>query len=142
MEIRSPNTELEWEAYYDLRFRILRAPLNQPLGSERNDGDQSGQHFALFDNDTIVAIARLDLAEKGVSQVRFVAVDDKIQGKGYGKRIMSAVEVASIEQGNSKMILHARDYAVDFYLHLGYTMLEKSHLLFGTLQHFKMEKVY
>ena len=48
MEIRAPKTDQEWEAYYNLRYKILRAPLNQPIGSERNDGDLTGQHFALF----------------------------------------------------------------------------------------------
>lgn len=142
MVIRAPKTDQEWEAYYNLRYKILRAPLNQPLGSERSDGDLTGQHFALFHEGTIRAIARLDQAEEGVSQVRFVAVDDTIQGKGFGRIIMEAAEKASIEQGNQKMVLQARDYALDFYLRLGYTLLEKSHLLFGVLQHYKMEKVY
>jgi predicted GNAT family N-acyltransferase len=142
MEIRAPKTDQEWEVYYSLRYRILRAPLNQPLGSERNDGDLTGQHFALFWEGKIAAIARLDQAEEGVSQVRFVAVDDAIQGKGFGRIIMEATEKTSIEQGNHKMVLQARDYAVDFYLRLGFTKLDMSHLLFGVLQHYKMEKVY
>ena len=142
MEIRAPKSDQEWEEYYALRYKTLRAPLDQPLGSERNDGDLTGQHFALFSEGSIVAIARLDQAEEGVSQVRFVAVDDSIRGKGFGRKIMEAIEKSSIKQGNRKMILQARDYAVDFYLRLGYTLLEKSHLLFGVLQHYKMEKVY
>ena len=40
----------------------------------------------------------------------------------------------------TKMILHARDYAVDFYLKLGYTLIEPSYKLFDELQHFLMEK--
>ncbi|MEN9442704.1 MAG: hypothetical protein RLZ33_2781, partial [Bacteroidota bacterium] len=48
MEIRSPQIEREWEEYFDLRYRILREPLNQPKGSERNDGDATGIHFALY----------------------------------------------------------------------------------------------
>ncbi len=142
MEIRSPQTEQEWEAYYGLRYRILREPLGQPLGSERNEGDATGIHFALFEDGAIKAIARLDQAEIGVSQVRFVAVDDQIQGKGYGRMIMEAAEAKSKALGNSKMILHARDYAVDFYLRLNYTVVEESYKLFDVLQHYLMEKAY
>ncbi|MDG1146998.1 MAG: GNAT family N-acetyltransferase [Crocinitomicaceae bacterium] len=142
IDIRKPITPKEWEKYYDLRYKLLRKPLDQPLGSERNDGDLAGQHFALYENDILRAIARLDQSEAGISQVRFVAVHTDSQGKGFGKLIMNAVEAKSLKRGNHKMILHARDYAVDFYLNLGYSKIKKSYKLFGTLQHYLMEKVY
>lgn len=138
--IRTPQNEKEWETYYDLRFRVLRKPLSQPLGSEKNDGDKTGIHFALFENENILAIARLDLMENKIAQVRFVAVDFDIQGRGFGKKIMLATESKSRELGMEKIILHARDYAVDFYLNLGYKMIQPSYKLFNVLQHFLMEK--
>ena len=133
MEVRSPQTAKEWEDYYDLRYRILREPLEQPRGSEKNEGDATGIHRA---------IARLDQAEPKISQTRFVAVDASTRGKGYGRIIMEAAERKSQEMGNEKMILHARDYALDFYLKIGYTNIEKSYKLYDVLQHFLMEKVY
>jgi N-acetylglutamate synthase-like GNAT family acetyltransferase len=140
VEIRTPITEAEWEAYYDLRFRVLREPLHQPRGSEKNEGDETGIHFALFDNNNILAIARLDLTEDDVAQVRFVAVEFNLQNQGNGKKIMLAVESKSKELGVNKIILHARDYAVDFYLNLGYRLIEPSYKLFDVLQHFLMDK--
>jgi predicted GNAT family N-acyltransferase len=140
IEIRSPRTDEEWEDYYDLRYRVLRAPLDQPRGSEHNEGDTTGIHFALYDNGKLQAIARLDQSAEHTSQVRFVAVESATQGKGYGRLIMQATEERSIAYGNTKMILHARDYAVDFYLKLGYTLIEPSYKLFDVLQHFLMEK--
>lgn len=142
MEIRSPQNEQEWEAYYDLRYRILREPLNKPRGSERNDGDVTGIHLALYDEGTLKAITRLDQPEATISQVRFVAVDSNTRGKGYGRLIMEAAENRSMEMGNHKMILHARDYALDFYLKIGYTNLGKSYKLYDILQHYEMEKIY
>ena len=142
MEVRSPQTDKEWEAYYDLRYRILREPLGKPRGSERNEGDATGIHLALYDEETLRAIARLDQAEPQISQTRFVAVDTSNQGKGYGRIIMKAAEQKSQEMGNKKMILHARDYALDFYLKIGYTSIEKSYKLYDVLQHYLMEKVY
>ncbi len=140
MEIRSPQTEREWEDYFDLRYRILREPLNQPIGSERNDGDATGIHFALYDNDIVKAIARLDQQDAEVFQVRFVAVEKAEQGAGYGRKIMEATEEKTKELSGQKIILHARDYAVDFYLKLNYTLIEPSYKLFDVLQHFLMEK--
>ncbi len=142
MEVRSPQTAKEWEDYYDLRYRILREPLEQPRGSEKNEGDATGIHLALYDQGILRAIARLDQAEPKISQTRFVAVDASTRGKGYGRIIMEAAERKSQEMGNEKMILHARDYALDFYLKIGYTNIEKSYKLYDVLQHFLMEKVY
>lgn len=143
IEIRAPRNEKEWEDYYDLRYRILRQPLGKERGSERNEGDVSGVHFALYENGVLKGIARLDKTdEPGVAQVRFVAVESDQQGKGYGAEIMEAVEETSQQRGDHKMILHARDYAVDFYLKLGYSIVEKSYKLFDVLQHYLMERKY
>lgn len=140
IEIRSPRTDEEWVNYYDLRYRVLREPLHQPLGSEKNDGDETGIHFGLYEENELKAIARLDEVDMDTAQTRFVAVELGEQRKGYGKLIMYAVEQEAIEKEYRKMILHARDYAVDFYLDLGYTLLEPSYKLFDVLQHFLMEK--
>ena len=140
MEIRAPKTEKEWEAYYDLRYEVLRKPLGKPIGSERNEGDAIGIHFALFDNDVIRAIARLDPIDKNTCQVRFVAVSSEIQGKGYGKLIMLRVEAEGRKEGYSKLILHARDYAVEFYKKLDYKLIGESYKLFDILQHYLIEK--
>ena len=142
IEIRSPKTKLEWENYYDLRFRVLREPWQQPRGSEKNDGDNIGIHLALFQFGIIKAIARLDISEKSIGQVRFVAVETNNQGKGFGGLIMSEVEKESIARGDTQMILHAREQAVGFYLNLGYNKVEKSHLLFDKIQHYLMQKRY
>ncbi|MFN5416348.1 MAG: GNAT family N-acetyltransferase [Flavobacteriia bacterium] len=139
-EIRTPETEQEWEAYYDLRYRILRKPLHQPLGSEKNEGDVTGIHFAYFEGGSIIAIARLDYQENQIAQIRFVAVESNLQAKGIGKTIMLELERRCIVDGKHKIILHARDYAVDFYLKLDYVLVEKSYKLFDVLQHFLMEK--
>lgn len=142
ISIRLPNTPDEWDDYYRLRYLVLRKPLGQTEGSERNEGDLTGEHFALYEDDVLRAIARLDTYVPTISQVRFVAVDTSIQGKGYGKLIMEAVENRSKETGNTKMILHARDYAVPFYEKLNYIIVEKSYKLFDVLQHYLMEKEY
>lgn len=140
MEIRTPDTESEWSDYYDLRYRILRQPLGKERGSERNEGDAEGIHFALFENGKIEAIARLDSVNSTTCQVRFVAVEQQLQGKGYGKRIMQAVEEHGRQEGFELLILHARDYALPFYKKLGYILIGPSYKLFDILQHFRMEK--
>lgn len=140
MEIRSPKTTDEWKSYYDLRYRVLRAPWKQPEGSEHDEGDQSAIHFALIEHTKVLACARLDLQEGSLAQVRFVATDPSVQGKGLGKKIMQAVEQEAIQQKISLIQLQARENAVLFYQHLGYELIEKTYLLFGEIQHYMMQK--
>lgn len=138
--IRTPETAQEWDAYYDLRYRILRAPLNQERGTERNEGDATGIHFALYEQETLIAVSRLDKLEQNIFQARWVAVEKNQQGKGFGKQIMIEMEEKVKLLGGKTMMLQARDYAVDFYLKLGYTIVAPSFKLFGVLQHFEMTK--
>lgn len=140
IEVKIPKTQEEWDSYYDLRYRILREPLGKERGSERNDGDENGIHFALYDNHKLVAIARLDQVDQATCQARFVAVETDSQGKGYGREIMNALENKAERLGYSKLILHARDYALPFYEKLGYTLVGPSYKLFDVLQHFEMFK--
>jgi len=140
IEIREPKNELEWEQYYDLRYRILRQPWNQPRGSERNEGDATGLHFALYENEILKAIARLDINDNRSAQVRFMAVETEIQRKGYGKQVMLAIDAYCKEKNISEIVLHARETAIPFYESLDYQLVEKSHLLFNEIQHFLMTK--
>lgn len=140
MEIRAPKTSEEWNSYYDLRFRELRQPWNQPRGSEQNEGDKTAQHFALLVDDKIVAVSRLDILPNNVAQVRFVCTDSQLQGNGYGKKIMEACEISAKQQGCATMILMAREVSKPFYSKLGYKEVEIAHLLFDEIQHWKMEK--
>lgn len=140
MEIREPKSSAEWESYYDLRYRILRKPWGQPLGSERNEGDAVALHFAVWENDNVLAVARMDVTDDGIVQVRFVAVESNQQGKGLGKIIMLEIEKVAKEQGKQQIILHARENAVAFYKSLGYNIVEKSYLLFDEIQHYLMDK--
>ncbi|MGV3609774.1 MAG: GNAT family N-acetyltransferase [Fluviicola sp.] len=136
--VKTPQSEKEWEAYYDLRYRILREPLGKERGSERNEGDDTGTHFGLYENKVLIAVARLDLVDKTTCQARFVAVESNLQGQGYGRKIMTALENEALGLGYQKLILHARDYALPFYQKLGYTLVGPSYKLFDVLQHFEM----
>ncbi len=141
IEVKKPASEQDWDAYYDLRYRILREPLGKERGSERNEGDETGIHFTLVENNVFIAVARLDSVDETVCQARFVAVESHLQGKGYGRKIMTALENEAQNLGYRKLILHARDYALPFYERLGYTLVGPSYKLFDVLQHFEMFKI-
>lgn len=141
VEIRTPESPKEWENYYDLRYRILRRPWNQPLGSERTEDDDLHEHFALFENGQLLGVARLDNAMTDQeAQIRFVAVEENQQGKGLGKQLMQAIENYAKTKNVKTLSLQARENAVDFYTALGYELKTKTKLLFDVIQHYLMEK--
>ena len=140
IEIRSPKTDKEWVEYYDLRYRVLREPWNQPIGSERNEGDASEQHFALYSDLNLIAVGRLDQCEEKKRQIRFMAVEKSAQGSGYGKMLMIEMEKYCCNDKVNEIILHARESAIPFYEKLSYQLHEPSYKLFGEIQHYLMSK--
>lgn len=140
--IRSPKTPQEWDQYYDLRYRVLREPWNQVRGSERNDGDATAEHFGYFEADQIIGVGRLDVMSPNQCQIRFMAVDFSAQGTGIGRALMLHMEKQAWKHGAKEIILHAREVALPFYAKLHYNEIEKSHLLFGEIQHYLMSKQY
>ena len=140
IEIRSPKTDNEWIEYYDLRYRILRKPWNQPIGSERNEGDASEQHFALYGGINLLAVGRLDKCEGKKRQIRFMAVEKNEQGSGFGKLLMIEMEKYCRNDEVNEIILHARESAITFNEKLSYQLLEPSYKLFGEIQHYLMTK--
>ncbi|MGW8310106.1 MAG: GNAT family N-acetyltransferase [Thiogranum sp.] len=140
MEIRAPHSESEWEAYFELRWRILRAPW-QPEGPARDDSDDSSVHRMVCSaNGRVVAVGRLHRVDAATGQIRFMAVDDSEQRKGYGSLLLRSLEQSARELGLGSIILQARESALFFYEHHGYRIEEKTFLLFGEIQHYLMSK--
>lgn len=140
MEIRCPNSAQEWEDYYNLRYLVLRKPWNQIPGSEKDDLEHLGVHRAAYLHGRIAGVGRLDNVDETTAQVRFMAVSKGFQGKGIGSAIMNHLEELAWKNGKKTIILHAREFALDFYVKEGYEYVQKSHLLFGEIQHFLMQK--
>lgn len=142
IEIRSPKSDAEWEQYFELRYKILRAPWYQPKGSERADDDPDAIHAALYENGAIQAVGRIHLSSEDELQVRFMAANQASQGKGYGTLILKYLEEQGLEKypAINQIVLQARDNAVEFYLRNGYEIVNPSFLLFNKIQHYLMRK--
>lgn len=140
MIIRSPQTRDEYFRYYDLRWRILRAPWNQPKGSEQDELEGQAIHIIAIDGDKIVGCGRAHFNTEDEAQIRYMAVENEWQGKGVGKLILDELEKRVLEKGAKKIILHARENVVRFYEKNGYNIIKESHTLFGEINHFLMTK--
>ena len=138
--IRTPTTKEEWKKYYDLRYRLLRKPWGKPVGSEKDKMEKDSIHAAYFKDDQILGVCRLQKNNEQTGQVRYMAVEERTQGMGIGKKIMSYIEDKAREEGLSEIVLHARENARRFYESAGYGFVAKSYVLYGVIHHYKMLK--
>ncbi len=138
--IKCPDSEILWKQYYQLRYDILRKPWQQGDGSEKDPTDETSTHAAAINNNDTVAVGRLHLVDSETAQVRYMAVSDNYQGKGMGGKVLQYLELEGKKLGAKKIILQARENAVNFYLAKGYTITGDGILLFGVIPHKWMEK--
>jgi N-acetylglutamate synthase-like GNAT family acetyltransferase len=142
VKIIEPNSSAEFEQYYNLRYEVLRKPWLQPKGSEKDDGDKSSIHRMIIDesNGKAVAVGRLQFNTSEEAQIRYMAVSDNYQLKGYGNIIVKTLEDIALKKGIRNIILQSRENALKFYWKNGYEIIEKSYLLFDEIQHWLMVK--
>jgi len=141
MKVTEPTTSEEFDKYYQLRWEVLRKPWDQPIGSEKDEHEESSVHAVIFDEKkNVIAVCRMQMNSATEAQLRFMGVRDDQQGKGLGKLLLSYLEKIAKEKGATKIILQSREIAVDFYKRNGYMMKEKSFLMWGLIQHYLMEK--
>ena len=141
MHLLEPSTPEQFEQYYRLRYETLRGPWNQPKGSERAEDDDTAIHAMLVDDEgEAIGVCRLHLSTPQEGQIRFMGIRADKQGQRLGDQLLQYLEEKARSLGATMMSLQARENAVNFYRRNGYEVIEKSYLLFGTIQHYKMVK--
>lgn len=136
-----PKTTDEFLQYYQLRWKILRQPWQQPLGSEQDEQERYAIHRMIVDEQSnVLAVARLEKVTEQQGQIRYMAVDDNMQGQGLGQQIIKALEQQASILGMTEIVLNAREQAVGFYQKLGYKKQGYSHTLFDEVKHYRMTK--
>ena len=139
--IGAPSTPVEWIAYYNLRWRVLRKPWAQPRGSERDSLDDTAWHLcAKCPDGRIIATGRLHLNSSAEAQIRYMAVEPSVQGCGVGGRLLEALEARARSLGCQIVTLNSRDSARHFYEKQGYLVESTAPTLFGSIGHVKMSK--
>lgn len=142
MRVLTPKDPQDFEKYYYFRWKMLREPWQKPQGSEKDQKEAESCHrMVINENGDTIGVARLHFEDHQVGIVRYVAVCEKAQGMGIGRLLMEALEALALERGCQKVVLQAREGAVEFYNKLSYQLESKSHLLYGEIQHYQMSKL-
>ena len=141
-KIFSPKNSHDFYQYYYFRWKYLRKPLKQNLGTEKDEIEtQSIHRMVLDDKQRIIAVGRVHHNTSTESQIRYFVVDKDYRRKGLGSYLMKDLENISIKNNRTSIMLNARENAVIFYKKLGYKIIKKTNLLFGKIQHYEMKKV-
>ncbi|KKO46362.1 thioesterase [Arsukibacterium ikkense] len=139
-QLTRPLTPEHWQAYYQLRWQVLRAPWQQPKGSEQDELEPQAWHLMLTDGGGAVqAVGRLHQLADKTGQIRYMAVAESARGKGAGARILRELELQAICLGLQVLYLNARQDAVGFYQKQGYQLAGNAEPMFG-IAHRRMAK--
>ena len=117
------SREIDREALYDLRWRVLREPLGLARGTEQiaADFEVDTLHIGAFDAQSrLVGCATLVPANSGI-QLRAMAVDPTRQRSGIGAAVLSAAATAA-RTAEQPLWCEARAHAVGFYERNGWAV--------------------
>ena len=143
MNIRAPIDKIDFELYYNFRWKNLRKPLGQKEGTEKDELENESYHLMIVDGDNILGVGRIHFIVNNLNkkaQIRYMAIDQKFQKRGCGSLLLKELEAIALTKKVKHIFLHSRESAVDFYLKNKYNKIKKSHILLGQIQHWYMEK--
>lgn len=138
--IKIAETPQELEKIFQLRYEVLRKPWNQPFERAIDEKDTIALNAYIEEDNICIACGRLDILNTSSAQIRYMAVHPNYRSKKLGQEIIQYLEQVAKEKSIRKIILHARENAVHFYLKNGYKIIQSSYKLFDTIQHYLMEK--
>tara|TARA_Y100001970_G_C13936510_1_gene700969 strand:+ start:373 stop:825 length:453 start_codon:yes stop_codon:yes gene_type:complete len=137
---KTPTNQKEFKEYDLFRWKILRKPIGKNISSLKDKFEKSAFHLIGIKEEEIVACGRLHFNNKDEAQVRYMAVAQNLQGIGIGKEVLRLLEKNAKKNNAKKIVLNARDHAIDFYKVSGYTIVKKYYGSDTGIPHTTMEK--
>ena len=113
------NDKSMYEKSLDLRQLVLRTPLGMILDRE-NLNEENSAILTVWDGDECVGTMVLREEDPQTARMRYVAVHFDWQKLGIGKMMNKEFEEEAIRRGYSRVYMHARVVACEFYTKLGY----------------------
>ncbi len=108
------------------------------------EAEKDSFHLACYNEneaeEVIGCLVLKPIPESNELKMRQVAVKENHQGKGVGRKLVEFSEEFAKQEAYTKMTLHAREVAKDFYLALDYKIVGEQFEEVG-IPHYKMEKL-
>lgn len=141
--IKQPCCKEEFDEMYNLRWKILRNPWNQPKGSEKDEVDFCNErvfHFIAIINDRIIGTIRFHINNEHEGEIKYLAVHDKHRGQGIGKNLVDHIEWFAIGLGIPYIKLNTITTAQFLFERLNYQIIGEGPLLFNEEKQYQMGK--
>ena len=122
-----------------LRDEILRKPLGLEFCPKELAEENDSFHLVCRQDNMLAACVVLKPLPGQQIRMRQLSVRKALQGKGFGRLLVSFSESFAKDRGYREMILHARESAVGFYDKMGYQR-EGDRFFEVTLPHYAMRK--
>jgi len=130
---------VEYQQVLSLRYEVLRKPLGRNLSAQDTANDPNELIVVGVENGQVVATVQLRPLSVKTIKLRQMAVSPTRQLKAWGRELLQFAENTAHERGYTKIVLHARETAVDFYKKSGYRIVSDRFMEVG-IPHYKMEK--
>lgn len=129
----------DYDQMIALRIRALLEPIGVPVSYIKRENEKSDLLIGAFEGETIIGCCVLTPKSKDTIQLRQMAVDPEVQGKGVGAAIIAYAENQAREAGFTTLMMHARNPVIGFYQKCGYLIAGEEFFEVG-IGHHKMEK--
>lgn len=140
MEIRLFSVDCpEYEQMAQLRLEVLLRPIGVPVSYINAHKERTDLLIGAFEGEQIIGCCVLTPLNKELVQLRQMAVQSDVQGKGVGAAIVAFAEKTARESGFERLMMHARDVVIPFYQKCGYSVAGEQFTEVG-IAHRRMEK--
>ena len=112
----------EYRLALELRDAVLRRPLGLSLSGDCFKAEEQSLHLGCFLGHELAGTLVLKPVDGDTVKMRQVAVAPQFQRQGIGSRLVAFAEEVARREGRRRIIAHARDVVVPFYLKLGYAV--------------------
>jgi GNAT superfamily N-acetyltransferase len=134
-----PHSTKEYDQLVDLRMEILRRPLGLSFTAEQLAAEHNDVHIGAYENERPVGCCVLTHYQPGILQLRQMAITERQQSNGIGKKLLTFAEEVARKKGYDILMMHARKVATGFYEKCGYN-IEGDEFIEVTIPHYYMQK--
>ncbi len=130
----------EYKEELELRNKVLRIPLEMSIYDDDLESEKNQWHLCAYKSGSMVGVLLLAPLNHSDIKMRQVAVEPTFQHQNIGRQMVQFAENFISEKDFKRIIVHARETALIFYLKLSYKKVSDVFLEIN-IPHYKLEKV-